>query len=442
MKERLANNLGLKLLSLFLAFFLWLLVVNVSNPGIERSKEVQVDIVNEGVLTAAGQTYEIVGKNTVTVSYHVRTLDEYKISSSDFRVYVNLEDLYDVTGAVPVTVEVINHKELLDSVSVKPNVIHIKTEALQRKRFPLQASALGKTREGYDLGDVELSPEYIYVSGPVSQVGQISYAGVEFSVDGAYSNVEGTTAPVFYDANGNKIMEIGDRITVDTKEISYKQEVLKVKSLPLRLNVQGTVAPDCRYTGMESSEESIPVIGTSSVLQSIDAIQVPEEELNIDGASETKTVTIDITKYLPEGLTVVGNRGKVTVKLKIERLETMTLKVDLKELSETGRSDDYKYSFGSSTVDVTVKGLARDLETLTADDLGAEISLEGMNPGDNKGVLVFEENDIFEVMDYTPFTVTVTESETVSATTQTHESSTDKETESQEETEGPSADNQ
>ena len=76
MKERLTNNMGLKLLSLFLAFFLWLLVVNVSNPEVERSREVQVEIVNEGTLTAAGQTYEIVGKNTVTVSYRVRTLDE------------------------------------------------------------------------------------------------------------------------------------------------------------------------------------------------------------------------------------------------------------------------------------------------------------------------------------------------------------------------------
>ena len=53
MKERLTNNMGLKLLSLFLAFFLWLLVVNVSNPEVERSREVQVEIVNEGTLTAA-----------------------------------------------------------------------------------------------------------------------------------------------------------------------------------------------------------------------------------------------------------------------------------------------------------------------------------------------------------------------------------------------------
>ena len=38
MKEKLINNLGLKILSCFLAFFVWLVVVNVSNPEVTGSK--------------------------------------------------------------------------------------------------------------------------------------------------------------------------------------------------------------------------------------------------------------------------------------------------------------------------------------------------------------------------------------------------------------------
>ena len=51
MKEKLINNLGLKILSCFLAFFMWLIVVNVSNPEVTGSKEVPLEIVNEQVLT-------------------------------------------------------------------------------------------------------------------------------------------------------------------------------------------------------------------------------------------------------------------------------------------------------------------------------------------------------------------------------------------------------
>ena len=46
MKERILNNFSLKLISFLLAFFLWLLVVNVSNPMITGTREVPVEIEN------------------------------------------------------------------------------------------------------------------------------------------------------------------------------------------------------------------------------------------------------------------------------------------------------------------------------------------------------------------------------------------------------------
>ena len=74
MKEKLLNNLGLKILSIFVAFFVWLVVMNVSNPMVDDSKEVPLEIKNEQVLTSAGRTYEISGKNTVTVRYETPLL--------------------------------------------------------------------------------------------------------------------------------------------------------------------------------------------------------------------------------------------------------------------------------------------------------------------------------------------------------------------------------
>ena len=137
MKEKLINNLGLKILSCFLAFFMWLVVVNVSNPEVTGSKEVPLEIVNEQVLTKAGRTYELGGKDTVTVYFDVRVKDAYKIRSSDFRAYVDLAELYDVTGSVQVKIEVLNNKELISNAESRPGVVRIQTEELQSKQFSL-----------------------------------------------------------------------------------------------------------------------------------------------------------------------------------------------------------------------------------------------------------------------------------------------------------------
>ena len=50
MKEKLTNNLGLKLLSVGLAVFAWFMVVNVVKPLVEASAEVPVEIINEDIL--------------------------------------------------------------------------------------------------------------------------------------------------------------------------------------------------------------------------------------------------------------------------------------------------------------------------------------------------------------------------------------------------------
>ena len=40
MKEKLTNNLMLKLISLVVAFLIWVVAVNISNPEVSRSKTV------------------------------------------------------------------------------------------------------------------------------------------------------------------------------------------------------------------------------------------------------------------------------------------------------------------------------------------------------------------------------------------------------------------
>ena len=75
MKKFSTTNLTLKIISVALAFLIWLIVVNVSNPEVTRTKSVTVEIINDNIITSAAKTYDIIGSNTVTISYDVRSLD-------------------------------------------------------------------------------------------------------------------------------------------------------------------------------------------------------------------------------------------------------------------------------------------------------------------------------------------------------------------------------
>lgn len=410
MEKKLSNNIGLKVLSVFLAFFVWLAVVNINNPEDSDSKEVPLDIVNEGILTSNGKTYELLtDKDTVTVSYRVRTLDKAGISASDFRAYIDLADIYEPTGAVPVKIEVKNNRRLLDTPVAKPGVIRVKTEDLQRKSFEIRAKVIGEAAEGYDKGTPSVSPNYINVSGPMSVVGQISAVGIVINVDGADSNLSDSAPVVCFDANENEI-PTDERITFSRSSVDYTMPILKRKSLVLNFEPEGRVADGYRYTGIESSRPSVTVNGLKSDLANINSITIPSSELNMDGATGDKEVTLDISQYLPEGVYLSDESSKkVKVVIKVEALESRTFELKTSQIKRVGYHSDYEYQYDRDSVNVVIRGLKEDLDQLSAAALGAEMDVEDMVPGENSGEITFQLGDAYELVSYDRIQVTVTE---------------------------------
>ena len=416
MKEKLTRNGSIKLISLFCAFFVWLGVVNVANPIKVSTEEVKVEFINGQVLERANLTYEIVGKSTATISFKVRTKDEYKISASDFRAYADLSEMYDVTGAIPIKVEVLNHEELLESQPVvkSPEVVKIKTEELQTKAFDLVAKPQGETESGYQAGTVSMSPAQVAVKGPVSLIGQISSVGIEFPVEGATSDVTGTATPIYFDANGNRL-ELGDSVTTLGGDITYAMQVLKVKSVPLDFVVTGEVAEGYRYTGVEASVTSIPVAGLKSDLASIGTISIQNTALNIDGATEDKVCQLDLKDYLPSGLTIAGMKETVIqVILKVEQLREKNFQADTKDITLIGRNEEYTYTLEKGRTEIVIRGLKEDLDSLSIEKMNLQADVSDLEPGEHTVQAEAELDDAFEIVTYPQIRVSVTEQAKVS----------------------------
>lgn len=409
MKEKLINNLGLKILSCFLAFFVWLVVVNVSNPEVTGSKEVPLEIVNEQVLTKAGRTYELGGKDTVMVYFDVRTKDAYKIRSSDFRAYVDLAELYDVTGSVQVKIEVLNNKELISNAESRPGVVRIQTEELQSKQFSLIMNTYGNLAEDYAVNKAVLTPDHVTVEGPTSQVGLINHVGIELNVNGLESSTEGTAEPVFYDANGNAIT-VSDRVSVSPSEIQYNLEISKVKTLPLDFEVTGTAASGYQYTGVESSIKNVSVLGLKNSLASVNKITIPSSVLSVSGATQDKVVTVNLNDYLPEDVTLANaDDANVTIRLKVEQLTTRMIALGESDISMENGADYYHYHLSPARIEVKLQGLKEDLDTLKAADLKAVINLSGMQLGTHNGTLSMSGlGKNFKLISVSTFTVEVT----------------------------------
>lgn len=414
MKEKLLNNLGLKVVSLVLAFVIWMAIVNISNPVVSGQPfTIPVDVRNGEILKNANLTYEIVGKDAVTVSYQVNTRNSSLFRESDFSAYIDLKDYNDVTGAVPVIVEVNKNKESLirnGEVTAKPMVLHVKTEAMQNKKFDLKVKYDGEVEDGYASGITTLSSDYVVARGPESVIGKIASIGVVINREGANADLEGDVIPKCYDANDKEltVADLGEELTITPDSIRYYMAILKAKELSLNFEVKGTVAPGYRFTGVESDLKSVPVVATKSVLASINALSVADDRLTIEGATADKVVRLDLNNYLPPSTAIVPNaQSEVTVTLKVEPLTTKSYTLNLADSAKSGANPDYEYTFSRDSVDVNIRGLKEDLDTLGIKDLNAVLDMTGLEPGTYPGKLTFKVGDGFEVVNYSDFEVTV-----------------------------------
>lgn len=382
LKEILINNFPLKILSLALACIIYLVVVNISNPEVSGSKTVSVEVVNENVLTAIGKSYEFTDGSTVLVSYTVRTRDAYKINSTDFRAYVDMNNLYDVTGSVPVTVEVVNNKELFTSTpTCKPVVLRVQLEDVVRKAVPVTAFTEGEPADGYTVGSVSVNPTSITVRGPISLTEEISYAEIYVDVEGVSGSISGTAQPVFYDKFGKPIDIFDDRITFSREKVDYAVEILVGKTVPLSFEVTGSPADGYSYTGVESNVKQVTILGSKSEIDAIDSIRIPAQALNLDGAEGDKTVSIDIKQFIPGDVVIVtDNNANVT--LKVERQVERTFVVPASDIAMTGTDDEhFTYGVGPGSVEVVLSGLKADLDNLSSGSLGASVDLAGLGEG-------------------------------------------------------------
>lgn len=443
MKEKLIKNPGLKLLSLFCAFFVWLAVVNVANPIKTSTREVQVDIVNGAVLDQANLTYSIVGKSTATVSFTVRTRDDYRVRSSDFRAYADISEMYDVTGSIPVKIEVLNNEELLQTTPVvrSPGVIKIQTEEMQTKTFTLESRPEGTLAEGYQPGTITFSPAEVRVRGPISLMGQINSVGIVYNIEGAESDVSGTATPIYFDANGNQLNNLGESVKTLSGDVSYTMQVLRVKNVPIDYVVTGEVAAGYRLTDKVASISSVPIAGLRSDLASISTLVVQDPALNIDGATADRVVDLDLNNYLSSNLTIAGmEHTTVTVTLKIEPLTTRNYNMVPADVTVTGQNDGYSYALDVSESSVNVRGLREDLDSLSTASMNIQIDVSGLEPGTHQVSASIQLDDAFEVVSYPDIAVTVEEQSAPASQTagqQTAEGQTENETNTEESVTAP-----
>ncbi len=371
MEKRLMNNVGLKILAFFVAFMLWIMVVNIDDPVTHKTfTDIPVSVIHEEVLANAQQpqTYQIVDNTQavdVTVTAKRKTLN--KIKEKDIIAVADIKEL-TLDTQIPIDITISGYEDRYDSAQANPRNLQIKLEDEETKRFPIVPTTTGTVRDGYVLGDIQAVPEKVSIRGPKSVIAEISRVEASVSVSGLSKNAILNSELVLYDSDNNIIDQNLLSNNLGTEGVGVNVQILNTKSIPLEFDTsQIKAARGYEFIGITYEPQTIQISGQRDEIARVTSLRVPGEALEISEIKEKTEKVIDVSEYLPDNIRLADeNAGSVVVTISVEKDGTRSFDITVGSIAINNLSEELTMSYATADMlELQVRGPKEILETLS-----------------------------------------------------------------------------
>lgn len=393
MKEKMMNNLGIKLLALVIAFLLWVVIINIDDPVDTKTfRDIDVKILNEREIESLDKVYEIISGGNINIEAKAKRSVLKKLKATDI---IATADLSEVSATNAVSIQLMCPK--YDNVVLRSNVevLKISLENVATEQFKVSVDTNNTTpAEGYAIGEIRVRPNLIKVSGAETQIKRISEIRVSLDVSGATDNFTQNLEPKVYDANG-KLMD-SSRMKFSSSKVKVSVSLLETKVVPIHVTTKGDPADGYQLLNIEYEPKEIEIAGTSKVLNEVSEVPIT---VDISGKPTNVEAELTLADYLPTGVIVVGDTQSINVRCTISKQRIQEIPFSSKDITIRNLSENYIVEFPQDTDELLASAvyLKGDDMEITIGMLHPYLDLEGKGEGEYKLHVNFEPEENFMV---------------------------------------------
>lgn len=380
--ERKGRKLSSAILSLVIAFGLWLYVVN----NVSKEDDItfnNIPVVREGESILHEQNLMITELSTETVSLHLAGSrdDLNKIDSSNTSVKINLSNIKEPGEKIPLTytpsypATVAN--TAFEVVNKSPSVIFVSVDYRRTFEIPVVVKWTGTRSENYlyDTENYTLDYSTVTITGPAAVADQINHAEILIDLTDRSESFSESFRYTLCDAEGNPVN--AKQITTSVEEILLSVQILQIREIDLVADVTYGGGATAANTKITLSPEVIRVSGGAAVLEELgDTYTVCAINLaDIEKSSNELKYTIN----LPEGVTNQTGVSEVVVTVRFNGLKTRDFVVDKIEM--TNVPEGMVAEIINANLTVRVRGPEEEINRLTEEDISAVVDLSAAETG-------------------------------------------------------------
>ncbi len=387
MKSKFADNLGLKLLSIIVAFVVWLVIINVIDPTTTKHfTSIPVDILNENVITSSNQVYEVESGKTVDLTVIGKRSFLEELTADDFYASADLSKLSPVNTA---GIDVKLRKVTKENVELDWNneVLRVSLEERSTQQFRVDISAEGDLAESYVLGEISTQPNIVEISGGKSKIRKIKSIGAVVSLNGQNSDFETEITPILYDSSGDVVD--GTNVTFSQDMVKVKIEVLPTKTIPVYVEVKGKPADGYRHIQTDFKPESIQIAGSREQLERMKSLTIP---ISIEGAKKDVEEEVDLSQYVDAECRLADEFSTLSIRCLIEKNGKRTFSFVNSDIHVKNLPQELNFRYIDETQrhTIVISGGEEDLQNVTLTTLAATVDVQGLGEGTHTVEVAFD----------------------------------------------------
>lgn len=370
------------LLSIFVAFGLWLYVVTNVSQGDDKTFY-NIPVVMEGESVLNERNLMITSVSTKSVSMHLSGIRSNlnKINSGNITVKVDLSSIREpgenialsytpsYPGDVPSNAFVVE--------SQNPSRIYVNVDYRRTKEIPVEIKWTGTRSESclYDTENAMLDNSTVTIVGPAAVADQISRAVIEVDLTNRTESMSESFRYTLCDEEGNPVN--AEQITTSVEEVRVDLQIQRIKVVTLTADlIYGGGATE-QNTTVEIEPKTIRVSGSEAALADVgDIYSVGTINLaELEKVSNTLTYTVT----MPEGVTNQTGVSEVTVTVTFSGLKTKDFIIDNIQPINVPQGLDAEII--NANLMVKVRGPASQIDKLTEEDITAVVDFSNAEIG-------------------------------------------------------------
>ena len=369
------------LVSILMAFVLWVYVGKEANPiATGTIRNVQVVFSGLDVLEERGLMISDGASQTVSLNIQARREVFKRLSQGDVTVTVDVSGITEPgEQSIPITTRIISYPRSITSTDAidlrytSPAAVGFTVSRWETKEVDVLAVFEGSVAEGYQRGEITVTPQRISVGGPEELVEQVDHAQVTIAQEGLTETYSEQCSYSLVDLDGGVVSSSNLKTDPESVLVTLPVEVLK--EVPLTVNLidgGGATAENAKVT-IEPAD-TIMVSGSQSDLEGLKEISLGDIDLSDVYGTNTFVKEIELS---PE-LTNVSGITEVTVTVTIQGLATRTMKVDNIEIINT--PGGYEAEAITKSCSVLIRGPEEEVNKVTESQLRIVADLSNTDP--------------------------------------------------------------